>query len=177
MVKFFQPRSGVIEVDFSGEPSFDLSTHGLDITFGLITRAIKSTSILVDDGGDPGSVLRYLVDTVTAAGFKVQMESALENSFQAMRDEFGQIQDIRNVKAKPIPFPREQTLGIARPLLGHQLKAVRHGLSVLNPANFSVPGSGKTTVALSTFAALVAAGKEGGGERVSSEGRGGKTRA
>lgn len=62
MVKVSQTRSGVIEVDFSGEPSFDCATHGLDITFGLTTRAIKTTSILVDDGGDPGSVLHYLVD-------------------------------------------------------------------------------------------------------------------
>jgi len=39
------------------------------------------------------------------------------------------------------------------------MRAIHHGLTSLNPANFSVPGSGKTTVALATFAAMVADGR------------------
>lgn len=40
---------------------------------------------------------------------------------------------------------------IARPLKQHQLKAAVHLLAVRHGANFSVPGSGKTTVVLSVF--------------------------
>lgn len=40
---------------------------------------------------------------------------------------------------------------IARPLKQHQLKAALHLLAVQHGANFSVPGSGKTTVVLSVF--------------------------
>lgn len=43
---------------------------------------------------------------------------------------------------------------IQRPLKDHQVKATIHLLSVRNGANFSVPGSGKTTVILSAFAFL-----------------------
>jgi hypothetical protein len=40
---------------------------------------------------------------------------------------------------------------IARPLKEHQVKAALHLLAVGNAANFSVPGSGKTSVVLSVF--------------------------
>lgn len=43
---------------------------------------------------------------------------------------------------------------IARQLKEHQVKAALHLLSVKNGANFSVPGSGKTTVVLVTFQRL-----------------------
>lgn len=43
---------------------------------------------------------------------------------------------------------------IPRSLKGHQLKAALHLLSVENGANFSVPGSGKTTVVLAVFERL-----------------------
>jgi SNF2 family DNA or RNA helicase len=159
MITLFQPRAGVIEVDFSQEPTFEVSTHGLDITFGLNTKAIKTGSIVVDDGGDPGSVLQYLIEALKSSGFKAQMEPALTTSFQALKEESGRIDQIRKRKLKPIPFASPAAVGIKRPLLDHQIRAVKHGLSTFHPANFSVPGSGKTTVALSVFAALSAAAR------------------
>jgi SNF2 family DNA or RNA helicase len=159
MVNVTQPRAGVIEVDFSEEPTFDMSTHGLDLTFGLTTRAIRPTSILLDDGGDPASVLRYVVKAIKSSGFQTSMEAALGASFEAMQQEAKQIEQIRSGKIKPIPFPKPTLLGITRHILPHQLDAIKRGLKSLNAANFSVPGSGKTTVALSTFAAMVAACK------------------
>src|SRR4029077_15256012 len=43
---------------------------------------------------------------------------------------------------------------LPRKLKEHQLKAALHLLGVENGANFSVPGSGKTTVVLAVFAWL-----------------------
>jgi SNF2 family DNA or RNA helicase len=40
---------------------------------------------------------------------------------------------------------------LARPLKQHQLKASLHLVAIVNGANFSVPGSGKTSVVLSVF--------------------------
>ncbi len=44
--------------------------------------------------------------------------------------------------------------GVSRPLKNHQRKAALHLLATKNGANFSVPGSGKTTVVLSVFERL-----------------------
>lgn len=48
---------------------------------------------------------------------------------------------------------------IPRKLKEHQLKAALHLLSVTNGANFSVPGSGKTTVVLAVYAWLKSVGQ------------------
>jgi SNF2 family DNA or RNA helicase len=47
---------------------------------------------------------------------------------------------------------------LSRTLKRHQVKAALHLLSAVNGANFSVPGSGKTTVVLAVFAWLKAQG-------------------
>ena len=44
-----------------------------------------------------------------------------------------------------------QLAGLARPLQDYQVKGVEHLLSVKNGANFSVPGSGKTSVIYAAF--------------------------
>lgn len=49
--------------------------------------------------------------------------------------------------------------GVARPLKEHQCKAALHLLCTENGANFSVPGSGKTTVVLAVFHRLRQLGK------------------
>lgn len=49
--------------------------------------------------------------------------------------------------------------GVERPLKTHQLKAAYHLYLVNNGANFSVPGSGKTTVVLSVYKKLRDEGK------------------
>lgn len=51
-------------------------------------------------------------------------------------------------------FIRFLNANIVRELKEHQIKAALHLLSVINGANFSVPGSGKTTVVLSAFQQL-----------------------
>lgn len=58
----------------------------------------------------------------------------------------------RAIKSKPpraVSVPR-----LKRPLKPYQVPAVAHALALKNAANFSVPGSGKTTVVLSVFAIL-----------------------
>ena len=152
---------GVVQIDFSDEPSFDVATHGLELTFCLTTKAnTESTrSIFLDDGGNTASVLRTLTDTLKSFGFKFEIERDLNSTFQSLKGESTLINAVRLQVAKSISLPPLGRLGIKRELKGHQLKAVEHGLKAVHPANFSVPGSGKTTVALSIFAALKNANK------------------
>lgn len=55
----------------------------------------------------------------------------------------------------------EYIKGLGRKLKDHQVKAAIHYISVGNGANFSVPGSGKTTVALAIWGYLKSKGKCG----------------
>jgi len=54
-----------------------------------------------------------------------------------------------NRKIKDLLYP-----SFKRKLKDHQVDAVRHLMTVVNGANFSVPGSGKTTVALAYYQIL-----------------------
>src|SRR5262245_52023261 len=117
MVDLSQPRAGVIEVNFANEPSFNITTHGLDLTFGLTTKGIKSSSIEIDDGGDPASVIAYLMEALSKAGFQTRVESALEGAFRAMQEEVRQIKRVRTSNTKGISFAHPSKLGIKRILL------------------------------------------------------------
>jgi len=65
-----------------------------------------------------------------------------------------QFKDGNGGGSQAVEFIRYTQSNIARQLKEHQLKAALHLVSVGNGANFSVPGSGKTSVALAVFAWL-----------------------
>lgn len=74
------------------------------------------------------------------------------------RDELDRARDLgRNLKAGQVQqvnhadFLLFLNAEVVRPLKEHQIKAALHLLNVRHGANFSVPGSGKTTVVLAVF--------------------------
>jgi SNF2 family DNA or RNA helicase len=75
--------------------------------------------------------------------FKDELEAAIEK---------GSVIKNGDVKTnRPEDFLRFLTEHVPRKLKDHQLKSALHLIAVGNAANFSVPGSGKTTVVLSVF--------------------------
>lgn len=81
---------------------------------------------------------------------QLDAESSREELAQAMRSG-SLIKNGNALRSEYRDFRRFIGKHIARPLKKHQIKAAMHLLSVRNGANFSVPGSGKTSVALSVF--------------------------
>jgi SNF2 family DNA or RNA helicase len=135
-------------------------------------HAVFFTNILgMDFNGDPpsysmpngettASALRdirsYAADIDVSLTFDSRIAAFL-NSLDAEETSFvraitsGEAQ--KNAPATAVAVP-----GLVRPLKAYQIPAVAHLVSVKNGANFSVPGSGKTTVVLSAFAIMKAAG-------------------
>jgi SNF2 family DNA or RNA helicase len=91
----------------------------------------------------------FALDAKLAAGraeidkLRVKLQEA-ERKGEALKN--GDVSSLRS--ADFIRFLREK---IPRKLKEHQIKAALHLLAVGNGANFSVPGSGKTTVVLTVF--------------------------
>lgn len=80
--------------------------------------------------------------------------AALDQDKQSLRlaREAGAAFKAGNIRAAPAPeFLAFLESNVKRPLKPHQLKAALHLLAVSNGANFSVPGSGKTSVVLTVF--------------------------
>lgn len=105
----------------------------------------------------PGSnhlALANLLSLLEVRGIKYQLEHGALLLFQRFQEELELIEVIRvkgleaqNVEA----IPTITIEGFKRRLFPYQERAFFHMVTVQNPANFSVPGSGKTTMAYAYF--------------------------
>ncbi len=77
-----------------------------------------------------------------------------EQHYQSARSNGRQLKDADLSEEDTSDFVSFLRTQIPRSLKEHQLKAALHLLTVTNGANFSVPGSGKTTVVVSVFEKL-----------------------
>jgi len=149
-----QDRPGLVTVDFSLEPSFDRATVGSELALGLFTVEGNPKEIIAEDGGQLGHILDYIYDFLTSRGFVVNLDNVLQRALCLFREESSLVQATQSKTPHLETLRAVKDYGIRRSLLPHQLQAVRHALSVRHAANFSVPGSGKSTTALSVYAIL-----------------------
>ena len=96
--------------------------------------------------------LNYSLDSEAGAVLCKQQEAVAElhSALEKGRQFKSAIPDIEETKE----FLTFLDSGISRPLKDHQFKAALHLLATQNGANFSVPGSGKTSVVLAVFGRL-----------------------
>lgn len=154
MIILRQDRPGLITVDFSREKDFDRDSIGSELSLGLFTVEGGSDEIIAEDNGQLGHILDYIDNFLTARGFEVDLDVSMRRALVQFREESSIVQAARSKKLRPVSLESPTNYGICRSLLGHQQTAVRHALTIRHAANFSVPGSGKTTSALSVYAIL-----------------------
>jgi SNF2 family DNA or RNA helicase len=110
------------------------------------------------------SVAQKVIDYFASDGVAVDVRpevTAICSKADAERSELREALTVgREVKQGEIPTGTAKSFiefvanNLARPLKQHQVKASLHLLAIVNGANFSVPGSGKTSVVLSVFSFL-----------------------
>jgi len=156
MIAVTRDRSGLVKIDWSNDSEF-LQVEGLssELTAGLFVEKAEKDGLLIDDGGQLVAVLRYITELLEKNRIQVEVDSSLRQEADRIENEGSLVTAVRHqpdneaTETDAVVIPR-----LARELLPHQVQGVRHGLRVGNAANFSVPGSGKTTVALAIYAAL-----------------------
>lgn len=114
--------------------------------------------VLAGDGSPPASVLeavRYLKE----AGFSVALNNAAAEITASARADKSESRNAREIgiRLKRQPQKWVAVPGLRRALKPYQIPAVAHLAGVVHAANFSVPGSGKTAIALAACAILRAA--------------------
>ncbi|MAT73472.1 MAG: hypothetical protein CMJ58_28655 [Planctomycetaceae bacterium] len=97
----------------------------------------------------------------SAQGIQVEFQGPLVAAIASLKQQsaevFNALDNGRNLKSGHLPeamtsgFLSFLAESVPRRLKEHQIKAALHLLTTKNAANFSVPGSGKTTVVLSAF--------------------------
>ncbi len=153
MISVKQDIPGFITIDFSSEQGFSESTEKIELTSGLYgVRQLHPHLIVAEDGGQPSSVLFYIWKSLSSQ-FELSFDTTSSRLLRLFQQEQELVKRIRKGKSRTSVIAAKN-FGIVRPLLLHQREAVSHALAVQHAANFSVPGAGKTTIALSTYAAL-----------------------
>lgn len=115
------------------------------------------------------SLLLKVVTYLTKEGFSINKTENINNSINQLQLRDLNFQSLKKVAAKYksgiledikfIEFRTSVSTYIKRPLKHHQLKAAFHLYLINNGANFSVPGSGKTSVILTVYEKLRMEGK------------------
>ena len=110
---------------------------------------------------DVASVAQKLIKYFASHHLAVEVRSELAAICSKAEEKQSELRDSLllggRIKAGEIPAGTAKSFvdfaanKLARPLKRHQLKASLHLVSIVNGANFSVPGSGKTSVVLSVF--------------------------
>lgn len=154
MIELRQVEPGLLTIDFSNEPSFDLATDGLELSAGLFFVETTPTSLVVEDAGQLGPVISYVCKCFDALGIEVALDARLQEWFENFQSERELVDRIRAGAVPETGLNNPSAYGIVRPLLDHQVRGIKHALRVQHAANFSVPGSGKTMTALCAFAVL-----------------------
>jgi len=158
MIELRQDEPGFVTIDFSNEPTFNPASDGLELTTGLFVTDTTPTSLVVEDAGQLGPVVSYISKCFKSLGYEVKLDAKLEEWFHLFQNERELVERIRAGTVPEVVLKDSSAYGIVRALLDHQVKGLKHGLRVQHAANFSVPGSGKTTTALSLFAVLKSEG-------------------
>ena len=129
-----------------GEPP-DLA----ELTSGLFVKSKTGSSIVFEDGGQLSAVIQYVSDFFKARKYTVSIQTELGRLLQRANNEGELIRKIKQRRPSLKTFSKPK---FRRKLLSYQQKALKHALGVIHAANFSVPGSGKTQVALAVFESL-----------------------
>lgn len=125
----------------------------------------RFVSLSPDDGELTAKIIAYLKQKDLSYDIDASIEASLvtrETAARTLKDAIAKGKRLKdgslddNDIADFILFLKH---GIARPLKDHQYKAALHLLCTENGANFSVPGSGKTSVVLAVFHYLRKLGK------------------
>lgn len=113
---------------------------------GYITQVEAPSLKLLAD------VIDYLHDRRAKVDLNEQAKLACQQMKNASDNLESALTAGREIKSNP---PTEiETPALKRPLKAYQVAAVAHAVKLTNSANFSVPGSGKTSVTLAAFAIL-----------------------
>lgn len=103
-------------------------------------------------------VLRETIDYLTDESIEFRMDGAVEELLQRLHKQQEQYEEAleAGLKAQRNPWQSTDAYSrvLARRLKPYQVRGVQHLLAVKHGANFSVPGSGKTTVIYATFELL-----------------------
>lgn len=102
-------------------------------------------------GEDLNRITREIIDSLEADNLEFNLNPALHDLLSIIKIEEKQIESILTNSTTSMDNEYKSSREFTRKLIDNQIDAVNHLILIGNGANFSVPGSGKTTIILAYF--------------------------
>jgi SNF2 family DNA or RNA helicase len=105
-------------------------------------------------------LIQRISNYIQTIGLQCQLDKQSEEIISSLKNSEAELQDSvrKGLEIKNKPQPITPIPGFTRTLKPYQVAPAKHAVESLYAANFSVPGSGKTTIAYASFALLKAQG-------------------
>jgi SNF2 family DNA or RNA helicase len=145
-----------LELNALEQEGFSIEEEGIDLVLPFKTIERGPHHIVIDPQGKLGEVMEYIITALKKTEYPFKLDLNLEKCWDNYLSEGKKIQLFKKKKAKP-EVKTDFSLGMfkdQRKPLNHQIIGIKHALKVENAANFSVPGSGKTQIALGVFVSM-----------------------
>lgn len=153
-IKLLLTHEGNLEINALDQNDYSIDDQGTELVLPFATIEKGPHHIIVDTKGNINDVVEYLVAELKKNNINCILDHNLEqywNTYTIEKEKIKKIgKQIRVEKKSIIDF--QKIFKTDRKPLKHQKDAIYHAIKVDNPANFSVPGSGKTQTALGCFA-------------------------
>src|SRR5712692_8799521 len=102
MIVVRREEPGVLLVDFSKEPNFDLATNGVDLLTGLFIREIRPSEILVEDTGQLGDILTFISERLRTRGYSVVLDDPLKEALRRFQEERALVSQLLGGQVKKV---------------------------------------------------------------------------
>ncbi|MFC1910627.1 DEAD/DEAH box helicase [Chloroflexota bacterium] len=143
-----------IILDSNDEPALLSEPKLNDILLAFTATSFSSTRLIVDVGTELIESCIYIMDETKKHGIEVLADVGLVPILQTHRKEIEFVNDIINSahdSSTNPPSLASSSYDLPYELLPHQRQGLNQAINIQNLAEFSVPGSGKTAIVLSTF--------------------------
>ncbi len=152
-IRLYFTQEGNLEINSLEQNNFSIEEEGTVLVLPFRTIEKDRHHIIINPGEKLNETIEYILSELKNKNYIVELDSYLKKYWDNYILEKNKIRDIRREKTR-LSVDNKAIRPIfkyTRQPFSHQLRGIRHALNLENAANFSVPGSGKTQVALGIF--------------------------
>jgi len=157
-IRLFLTQEGNLEINSLEQNNFSVEEEGTVLVLPFRTIEKDHHHIIIDPGDKLNDTIGYILSELKKNDYIVELDSYLKKYWDNYILERNKIRGIRRKKPRSDIDNNaiKRIFKYTRKPLSHQIKGISHALHLENAANFSVPGSGKTQIALGIFMYLKA---------------------
>jgi len=146
-------QDGNLEIKILNSGNYSIEEDGATLVFPFNTVEKDASHIVINPGDKLSDAVEYILSEIKKRRQQYELDPYLERYWKSYLLEKSKILNIKKNKSL-FKFNKSLLQDVFKPTrkaLSYQVDGIAHALQIENAANFSVPGSGKTQIALGAF--------------------------